>query len=593
MENLGNELNRYYANKVKNNLVKDTRITEVQPQKFDCDGAKVANMELKNKYVFANFTDAEFFDCGEVTRHFFDFYKKIAKSDVGLIFTGGVYGIYDLVGLHNVPVIFNNNKHKKQFIDFTQAIHTSGAKIMLTLKPNFGCCNDNAKLFNALLGSASFNKNYYDSRVICGRLSDQRCNEIANRFKGLSRFAKDCNFDGVLVDGGLDEVLGEFSSKEFNRRQLGYFAEIYDLPVKCVKSIVTEVGNYPIIYKFNLQTFFKDVYDDNLKQISTLKMINKFSLIEQVVDLLGRLVKAGVDVFFVRLGARETEFLSEHNSLETVGLFSDYFDLLTNTLDELDIKNKFGEKVKFVIDYDSFVSGNNNDYLCDITKNLYADKDFIIKQKTQKLIKKCIKCNKCVDFKQKYNRIECLINPELKDEIKHFQDKNCKENIAIVGGGVSGMVCALTLAKRGIKCDLFEQDNVLNKKGENCDVFGYDQSLKNYNDYLKCEILKNAKNNKINLKLCTKFEYDTNLIKNYTTIVVATGSHEKFLNSNGAVQKHVKSIYDVLSNKQHIAKVDTIAIYAKFKDSLSLSDIFNDSKCLHNFSVLWFLGANI
>ena len=143
--------------------------------------------------------------------------------------------------------------------------------------------------------------------------------------------------------------------------------------------------------------------------------------------------------------------------------------------------------------------------------------------------------------------------------------------IAIIGGGLSGVVCALTIARRGGKCDLFEKNDLLNIFSDIYSVYGYDDCIKEYNNYLKCEILKNAKSNKINIKTNIEIIYDANFVKKYDTIIVATGAHEKLLNVNGAVQKHVVSIYDFLKDRPPISTKQFICIYAKTELSLKLA----------------------
>lgn len=565
-----NKLDSYYQNYVKKNLVKEPK--EMKDIKrddcltmVDCLGLK-----LKNRYVVAVMSDGEFFDGTNITNRYFEFYNKLAKSDVGLIFTGGVYDASIYKKSSTKPVINYGEGKIDVWKNHIEEIHSYGAKIMITIKPNFGRSNGGIRLFDILSGSPSFNKNYNDSRLICARLSDGKCDEIVSKMRRVSTFAKRAGFDGVVIDGGFEEVLGEFSSKEFNKRIFGYYAETKDLAVKCTKTISAQMGSLPIIYKISLQSFLNEVYEKNIKQISTIKNVNKFSTVCDLVELIKELVKFGVDAFYFQIGTFETEFLNESFTLKNNGLFDSYIDSLMTYLNSLQIKNKYGEAITFILKNDEINSLKNNNYLCDVTKNIYADQDYIIKEKTQKLIKKCIKCNKCIDFKQKYCKNACIINPELKHNLLSIGN-SASESIAIVGGGISGMVCALTIANRGGKCDIIERGDSLNALGELKTIFGYDDCMKNYNNYLKCEILKNAKNNKINIKTDTDIIFDTNFIKKYSTIIVATGAHEKCLNVNGAIQKHVVSIYDFLKKKPKDLDKKQIAIYVKTELGLKLA----------------------
>jgi len=564
-------LENYYDLEIKYNLI-DLNQAESKKDYLGCfEPIMFADLKIKNRFVFSHLSDISLFESGAPKQSYFDFYNKISKTGVGIIFTGGIYAIFDEETINKLPSVIDNGKYNKMFIDLTKQIHTNGSKIFFTIKPGFGRLNRNFKMLNILKGSSSFNADYDDSRLICGRITDSKCNEIIQQIEKLSKFAKDTGFDGVMIDGSLDEVLGEFSSKEFNRRVFGYFADIYDLPVKVIQKVIKKIGKLPIVYKLDLQTFLFDVFGKNIKRVSTLSNVKIKHTINHAIELITKLTKEGVDCFYIGVGARETEFLKNNTSITSSGLFDKYINLILETIKLLKLKNKFGEEVKFIIEDDLIKNIKNNSHFINITKNIYSDTDFLFKKLNKKEPLKCIKCNKCIDFMQNNMKIECAINPRLYYEDISIIKIRENEKIAIVGAGISGIVCALTLAERGAKPELFEKNDIINQNGEICDVFGFDKCMKNYNNYIKCELLKNAKNGQINLKTNTIFEYDERFVKNYTSIVIATGFKEKFFSVNGAVQKHVKSIYEILKNKELFFDKNMIAIYAKSELALKLA----------------------
>ena len=84
------------------------------------------------------------------------------------------------------------------------------------------------------------------------------------------------------------------------------------------------------------------------------------------------------------------------------------------------------------------------------------------------------------------------------------------------------------------------------------------------------EILPVLKENKIHVYLKTKFDLKSDY-KSYYAIIVATGFHEKILGVPGAVLKNVKSIYDVLANKNYLDDISSVTINAKSELSLKLA----------------------
>lgn len=528
----------------------------------------VAGMDLKNRFVFINLGDNELCKCANV-HDFFQFYQKLANKDVGLIVTGGVYGVCEKFELNKPPMLIRNQR--KEYEDFVRNVHTTGCKILLNLKTGYGRVNDDFKILKTFNLSASFNQNYNDTRMICARASDQKVNDIITSLKQTAKFGREVGFDGVMVDGTLSELLGEFSCREFNKRVFGYFSNIYEFGEKLVKEIVTEVKNISVFYRVNIGTFLEFVYQNNLSKIYSLQGVKKHSNKKDVLSLLAKLVTAGVDAFVIEVGCQETDFLNNQPALFDEDFLTKYIDELIDDFKELNLKNKFNEEIKFVNDYDLKNIKSKNDYLFNITKNIYTDEDFLIKEKTQKLVKKCIKCNKCIDFIQKYNKIACAINPTLTDNSDLISTINKTERIAIVGAGVAGIMCALTLNQRGYMVDLYEKASDINIKNQLFEVFGCDKYLKEYNSYLKIKILKNAKSKQINLKTNYNFVYDANLLKEYTTIIIATGAREKFFCVNGAVQKHVKSIFEILSSKKHFVSIRSVAIFVRSELSLKLA----------------------
>ena len=132
-----------------------------------------------------------------------------------------------------------------------------------------------------------------------------------------------------------------------------------------------------------------------------------------------------------------------------------------------------------------------------------------------------------------------------------------------MGSGVSGLECAITLARRGFIVDLFEMNNILNKTGLICEIYNFDKNLKTYNDYLKTQIEKFVEESRVNLFLNKKATCEMLNKSKYYSVIVATGFKQINFCANGAIQNHVKSLYDVLEHKEILKGKKDIVIYAK------------------------------
>lgn len=536
------------------------------------------DLKLKNHFYFYNLTDNFLFDnFGNPTEKFIEFYNEIAKSDVSLIFTGGIYvGLNKNNAIKKYPVIKNDKASFDIFTKTISNIHRYGTKIFLTIKSIYGRADNENKFLKIFSYSASNNKSYNEANLPCVRLSDNKCYQIVEEYKNASKMAINLGFDGVLIDGNLFSIAGEFSSYEFNRRKFGYFSELIDFPFKIISSIVTEIKNINLVYNITLSSFIEVVYDKNIKEINTIKNIkinkNGFNLFK----FLTQLVNFGVDAFIFEFGTYETEFFKTFNQFQKENLFENFVKEIKQFFENTSLKTKFDLPVKILIkdNYNDLrlcekLLNNNLIDIFDVTKNIYSDSRFLLNEKTQKISKNCIKCSFCDQISKKNGKIECAINPELINKILLFSSDNKTKKVAIIGAGLSGIICAITLARRGFCVDIYERNNKINSSSRRCEIFGYDKLLNNYNNYLENEVHSFHEN--ITLLLNKNFDVNSYDLKKYCSIVVASGFHEKFLNITGAILKNVKSIFDCLDSYKIFEKKEHIVINAKSELSFKLA----------------------
>ncbi|CUG87865.1 2,4-dienoyl-CoA reductase, putative [Bodo saltans] len=99
-----------------------------------------------------------------------------------------------------------------------------------------------------------------------------------------------------------------------------------------------------------------------------------------------------------------------------------------------------------------------------IGRPLLADSQFIrkIELGVDGDIIPCIGCNHCVNKLYKLERVACAVNPLsgfTEDKWRNAPPAKYQKNVAVVGGGAAGIVCALTLAQRGHNVVLYERSN--------------------------------------------------------------------------------------------------------------------------------------
>ena len=210
-----------------------------------------------------------------------------------------------------------------------------------------------------------------------------------------------------------------------------------------------------------------------------------------------------------------------------------------------------------------------------------SDSDYLFKLKNANLYRNCIKCGYCSSkIDSSSNSVFCAINPSFYANFNQnsynfaenvVKSDNNYEKFAVVGGGLSGVNCAIFLAKSGKRVDIFESGEILLKNNRLREIFGYNKPLFSYNNFL-CNEIETLKNKGLlSVFLGEKFSLKTCDYSKYLGIIVATGSSEKFSTIPGAVLKNVKNIFEVLDNKKLVLSKKNITIDAKSELSLSLA----------------------
>ncbi len=545
-------------------------------------------LKLKNKFCFYNLTDNEFIKhSNSLSDDFYNFYLKIARTGVGLIFTGGFLA-GENINLKNK--IFKLIENKNLLIKLTRDVHVMGAKIFLTIKSSFGRGYDKRNFLSNFAKSASNFSTYgfYSRAKYSIRITDGKINEIIDEMAGYSKFADETNFDGILIDASLFSLAGELTSPEFNRRKFGYYSEISDFPKKLLSKIIAQNKLKNIFYEFSFKSFIDEIYSENLKSIKSLSKLKSSPSIKKILDFMAMLVRLGVDGFLFKFGTFETEFLNETTSFQSQTIFVEMIRGIAEYFEQNNIKNKFNNNVEFVFQDTSTNIKTLSKVITDekikfinITKQIYANENFLKDIRSSDPHRECIRCLECLNYSKVHDMVYCIINPGLKSYDNNSSNNQNNRRVIVVGGGTSGVCSAIFLAQRGITVELFEKTTNLNSNGRLSEIFGFDLPLKNFNDFLLSKIEEFSKEGKIVVHQNTTFTSDNKILEKNLPIIIATGYHENFLNISGAVLKSVKSISEALADKSLFDDLKYIIINSKTEQSIKLAIyLLSRGKCV-------------
>lgn len=544
----------------------------INPQLSDevnCDSIFQADDNFKNHFYFENLTDNGFFSCFGANDEFVDFYKKIIKSGVGVIITGGICvgadnkGEFARISLEDSVI----NRYK----EITKYAHMNYCKIYLKIKSVWGRYSNIPIQNNKFKLASNWGVDPENNKRLTVRASDNKCNDMINDLAQSVILSNIANFDGIMIDASFDNLIGELSSDEFNKRIFGYYSESDDFLKKTLKQI--DVKNNTILLKIS----FLSLFNIELKNANSIRK-NQNLIINQAIRRILEYIKLGIDGLEFVFGIQENAYLNEFNQYQDELIFKNFIVDFRKYLIDNNIKNKFSEDVYIfyhdninnVSSYNNLVENKIINFI-DISKNIYSDTAYIKNLLNKKSGLNCIKCSYCNKKSHFNNNIECIINPSLLDNDLKMNLNKFSKSIAIVGAGVSGIVCALTLLERGFTIEIYEKNNELNYNGKLTTIFGFDKLLLSYYKHLEVRLKDFEKRNRLKIFTNQKFSPSSNNLDDYHAIVVATGFSSKFLTIPGAVQSHIVNIYDVLKNENILKNKKNIVLYVKSELSLKLA----------------------
>ena len=182
------------------------------------------------------------------------------------------------------------------------------------------------------------------------------------------------------------------------------------------------------------------------------------------------------------------------------------------------------------VGYPEIISCGQADYVC-LGRPLIADPQWANKARTGETVRPCLACHEGCLRRLGYNKpLSCAVNPLAGNEkYLELEPSTVKKRVCVIGGGIAGMVAAITCYLRGHEVTLFEQANELggNFRKEYVPTFKYDYSR--YVDYLKERLDMST----------VKIEYETTVTpallnnKGYDVVVNAIGAHFKSINIKG------------------------------------------------------------
>ena len=512
---------------------------------------KICNVEIPNRIVQCSMGGTSLFGWMEpshLDKEAAYFLLNRAQDGVGLILPGMQCIKDPILGRW----LYQNDKMFKDLEVYMKEFHKTGSKLFIQLAAGMGRSMAITKpmvmlLKNPLLGkiaspiadldyitaSASATPNRWYEEIKSRPMTIQEIHDQVDAFAKTAKKLMDAGVDGVEIHAVHEGyLLDQFTISNMNYRTDEYggsFENRYRFPVEIVQAIKAACGNdFPVSLRYSVVSKTKDWGKGAMPYETDFKEFGRD--MEESERAIKYLSDAGYDMFNCDNGtydawywAHPPQYMPDNCNLEYVEHIKKFTDKPVVCAGRMD-PVKAAEEIE----------AGRLDAVAIARQNL-VDHDWIhkIKEGREDEIKPCIRChNGCFNM-AKYagtpnvqhlgdslHLARCALNPTTMqhNRYKIVPTKNPKK-VAIIGGGIGGMECALVLKQRGHIPTIFEKSGELGGLFLTASAMTFKENDKELIRWYLNEIEKEG----IDVRLNTEIN-DLGTLHGFDEIIVASGS---------------------------------------------------------------------
>ena len=432
--------------------------------------------------------------------------------------------------------------------------------VMLLEHPLLGKLASPVADLDYITASASATPNRWYDEVKSRPMTIKEIQDQVEAFAKTSKKLMDAGVDGVEIHAVHEGyLLDQFTISNMNYRTDQYggsFENRFRFPVEIVQAIKAACGpDFPVSLRYSVVSKTKDWGKGAMPYEKDFKEFGRD--MEESERAVKYLADAGYDMFNCDNGtydawywAHPPQYMPDNCNLEYVEHIKKFTDKPVVCAGRMD-PVKAAEEIE----------AGRLDAVAIARQNL-VDHDWIhkIKAGQQDEIKPCIRChNGCFNMAKfagtpniqhlgdSLHLARCALNPTTMqhNRYKIVPTKKPKK-VAIIGGGIGGMECALVLTQRGHKPVIFEKSNELGGLFLTASAMTFKENDKDLITWYKREIEKAG----IEVHLGTEVN-DLNTLHGFDDIIVATGSVPRTMPQIKGFDKTL-TFTDVLKDKKEV-----------------------------------------
>ena len=539
---------------------------------------KIGNVEIPNRIVQCSMGGTSLFGWMEpshLDKEAAYFLLNRAQDGVGLILPG-MQCIKDAIGGR---WLYQNDKMFKDLKVYMEEFHKTGAKLFVQLAAGMGRSMAITKpmimlLKHPLLGkiaspvadidyitaSASATPNRWYDEIKSRPMTVKEIQDQVEAFAKTSKKLMEAGVDGVEIHAVHEGyLLDQFTISNMNYRTDQYggsFENRFRFPVEIVQGIKAACGpDFPVSLRYSVVSKTKDWGKGAMPYEKDFKEFGRD--MEESERAIKYLADAGYDMFNCDNGtydawywAHPPQYMPDNCNLEYVEHIKKFTDKPVVCAGRMDLVKAAEE-----------IEAGRLDAVAIARQNL-VDHEWIhkIKAGKQDEIKPCIRChNGCFNMAKfagtpniqhlgdSMHLARCALNPTTMQHKRYkiVPTRNPKK-VAIIGGGVGGMECALVLTQRGHKPVIFEKTNELGGLFLTASAMTFKENDKDLITWYKREIEKAG----IEVRFNTEVN-DLNTLRGFDEIIVATGSVPRTMPQIKGFEKTL-SFTDILKDKKEV-----------------------------------------
>ena len=519
---------------------------------------KIGNVEIPNRIVQCSMGGTSLFGWMEpshLDKEAAYFLLNRAQDGVGHILPG-MQCIKDPIGGR---WLYQNNKMFKDLKEYMVEFHKTGSKLFIQLAAGMGRSMAITKPMVALLkhpilgklaspvadldyitASASATPNRWYDEIKSRPMTIKEIHDQVEAFAKTSKKLMDAGVDGVEIHAVHEGyLLDQFTISNMNYRTDEYggsFENRFRFPVEIVQAIKAACGDdFPVSLRYSVVSKTKDWGKGAMPYEKDFKEFGRD--MEESEKAIKYLADAGYDMFNCDNGtydawywAHPPQYMPDNCNLEYVEHIKKFTDKPVVCAGRMD-PVKAAEEIE----------AGKLDAVAIARQNL-VDHDWIhkIKEGHEDEIKPCIRChNGCFNmakfagtpnvqhFNDSMHLARCALNPTTMQHTRYkiVPTKNPKK-VAIIGGGIGGMECALVLKQRGHIPTIFEKTDELGGLFLTASAMTFKENDKELIRWYKNEIEKQG----IDVRFNTEIN-DLGVLRGYDDIIVASGSVPRMMPS--------------------------------------------------------------